>query len=91
MSAHVYTALQQLQEATHTYFPSLQAALDFSCWTEDLSLEHYRELADIVHEHSEEALQAFVSRCLPVYQEEWRQLGEPRTREDWLRRKYGVE
>jgi hypothetical protein len=97
MAAHIVTALTEIQKDTITdvpgtdvpdfYWRQLQTALDLSCWTEDLDLDEWRELQRVVDGRDSGELRDFVAKCLPIYQAEWERLGQPRTREEWGKRR----
>lgn len=100
MAAHVYTALQQIEADIErlnlNLFNQLEPALSFSCWTEDLDLDEYGELRQIVELHdttplvAEDRLYEWVRTMKVKYEQVWQGYGEPRTREQWLEAKYGL-
>jgi hypothetical protein len=100
MAAHVYTALQQIEEditekLSTNLFSHLRTALDLSTWTEDLDIDEYGELSRIVDLHTDKPLTAenslldWVREKKAKYEKLWKYYGEPRTREQWLTAKYG--
>ena len=94
MAAHAITGLNQtLQTAKNTssyLFRDLRAALQLSCWTEDLSLDGYSRLSDAVKAKDFDAVEKVAQELLVEMSAEWADLGLPTTREDWLRVKYGL-
>jgi hypothetical protein len=94
MAAHIYTALQQIEDDIErlnlNLFEHLDAALRFSCWTEELELDEYLRLRNIVDDRDEDALVAFVAEMKPLYEDAWTDLRQPKTREEWLQRKYNL-
>lgn len=89
MAAHLFTALKNFknqyneEDINDTTWEILRSALDFSCWTEDLELEDYLELDNIVKTRNTHQLMMFLDEQLPVAQETWERLGKPKTRRDW--------
>lgn len=94
MAAHVLTALKEIDRrfitGNNIAWDQLQAALDLSCWTEDLEYEDYRDLRDIVTRQDIEALTGFVRELIVAYNLIWESMNQPRNREDWLKIKYGL-
>jgi hypothetical protein len=92
MAAHLLTALRQIrgeiERDKNVYWPSLQAALELSCWTEDLDLDDYRSLATIVHNQDLPALKIWVDKQTAVATQTWRKLNQPVNREQWVDRLY---
>jgi hypothetical protein len=91
MAAHIYTALNQIKDdllLTNKilYWEGLQAALDYSCWTEELDLSEYAELQAVVKEQSLVKLAYWLGKTIPVYQQRFVKLDYPADRETWLER-----
>lgn len=103
MAAHVKTALEQISEQLNNEqnysfdFDSLDAALNLSCWTEDLSLEDFTELDFIIAVSYRDYFQAvddlkqFITVHYLKYKQEWLDLGQPATREEWRQLKWGAK
>lgn len=92
MAAHVLTALNQIIEDPEGNMQYLPSALDLSCWTEDLDLQDYCQLRDIVkmnHNESYIALQGWARLMRMKYTPKWERLGRPETREAWRKAKWG--
>jgi hypothetical protein len=89
MAAHVVTALNEikkdLQQGNPVQWDILNAALNLSCWTEDLDLDEYTALLVIVQKKYPMHLALLVGQCLEKYTNKWVLLGQPKTREEWLR------
>lgn len=92
MAAHVFTAIQQIEdellkahEEGHLYdrWSHLQAAVDLSTWTEDLELEHYYSLRDIIQSGNDIRLALWLGEMKVLYRKLWANLEQPRTREEW--------
>ena len=94
MAAHKLTAAKQIiesaqkvlvREASESVFLSnLRAALDISCWTEELNFDMYVALNRFVEKGDVAAIKNMFEKWLPIFQKEWVDLGEPRTREEWI-------
>lgn len=91
MAAHLKTALEQVTqdiELNRINWNHLQAALDISCWTEDLRLDDYVQLQGIVTDQDLQRLKEWVFYNLIKAEIEWGELGQPATREQWILTKY---
>lgn len=88
MAAHVLTALNQIKD-NPVNFNHLQSALNLSCWTDDLDLNDYCTLSDIVTYENTEKLLAWVERMIAKYCDKWINLNCPDTREQWRKALYG--
>lgn len=91
MSAHVLTALNEVTGNLadgKVAWGHLQAALNISCWTEQLDLGEYIELTGIVAAQDAARLDAWIKSVYPAYQRQWERLEQPRTREEWINRLY---
>lgn len=99
MAAHIVTALNQLTDdidQNRVNWDHLDAALKLSSWTEDLNLDDYISLRNVVDSGQEKPkaadpikrLSAWIENVYPKYLSIWQKLGNPRTREDWHKAKY---
>jgi hypothetical protein len=91
MAAHVITALNQLTDdirKDRVNWEFIQAALNFSCWTEDLDLDDYIDLDQINQSQNIDLLSDWITSIFNKYFAEWFKIGQPRTREDWRKLKY---
>jgi hypothetical protein len=94
MAAHVKTALEQI--ITDKY-PSghIRAALNFSCWVEDLSLADYVKFDDVCNHfvmtdrEKDMYCKELAKQLLPYYTILWESLGKPDNREAWHKAVYG--
>lgn len=88
MAAHLLTGLIQAAHSaivrpSEKLAEELKPALEFLCWTEDMTLDGYRKLASAVEQQDADAIfEALVSE-LPGAVVEWKCLGRPATREEW--------
>lgn len=91
MAAHVLTGLNQVavMQETESTWHQLDAAVRLSCWTEDLTLEDWRLLRDIVSRRDFAELQEFIGAITQTYARTWEALGRPTTREEWNRASFG--
>jgi hypothetical protein len=87
MGAHVLRGLNNVATMADTDFTwsLLECAVQRSCWTEDLTLEDWRLLRDIVARRDYAGLQEFVGAVTQTYARTWEALGRPATREEWNR------
>ena len=99
MAAHIVTALSEIaswKNFDEFHRNSLRAALDIVSWTEELTLNEWRELSAIVDNTPNlitpnEAwcmIRAKATIWLRKYQTEWAELGKPSCREEWLKEQY---
>ena len=96
MAAHVKTALEQIMEQK---YPSshLRGALQFSCWTEDLTMEEWAKFDDIVNHFTmtdnekDAECKKLARKLFNKYVEEWLTLDMPATREEWRELKWGAK
>lgn len=95
MAAHALTGIREAIEMTmraqrremfgqtnDDYWSSMNAAVDISCWTEDIGiagLDLYQAVKDGTLDKVEDVLVA----TLPTIKEEWRRRGQPSCREEW--------
>lgn len=94
MAAHIKTALEQIiidkYPAGH-----IRSALNFSCWTEELSLSDWVKFDDVcnhfVMADNEQNIycKELAKQLLPAYTIQWTELGKPKTREEWRKAKHG--
>ena len=99
MAAHIVTALHEIASwpnLNEFHRHSLRSALDFKSWTEELTLDEWRELSAIVDNTPDlitpneawRMVRAKATMWHRKYQTQWLELGKPSCREDWLRAKY---
>lgn len=94
MAAHIKTALEQIAE---NKYPSghVRIALQFSCWSEELSLDDYCRFDDIVNHfemtdtEKDKECRRTAKLLLPKYTSQWETLGKPQTREAWRMAQFG--
>ena len=93
MAANAVTGLKETlrmaQETNSSLFYQMRAALELSCWTEDLDFEDYSRLAEVVYAKDFDGVEKLSAELLVAYTAEWEFLGRPETREEWHRAKYG--
>jgi hypothetical protein len=92
MAAHVITALTHLRDdmfkTLSVNWPGLQAAVNLSCWTEQLEIDDYQRLDAIIDETNIMKLSYWMGE---VYEKYWRifeGLGKPTTMEEWVHRSW---
>lgn len=95
MAAHIVTAIGQIKDEIENrdggvYWSGLDAALNISSWTEDLKYEDWGDLRLTVDLKDVDMLKRWLFEAEIHYTPEWKSLGEPRTREEWNRRKYNL-
>jgi hypothetical protein len=92
MAAHVLTGLHQVAEMANNdvTWAQLDAALQFSCWTEDLEDSYWKSLRQIVDDRDYPHLLAWVKLHEREYGNIWLDLGQPSTREEWNRVRFGL-
>jgi hypothetical protein len=91
MAAHAVTGLAEtigkvLNWQSHDaemVWSNLRAALDISCWTEDLPPEYWSQIHVAVEERDVIALFRAASEATLWALPEWYNLGVPCTREEW--------
>jgi len=90
VAAHAVTGLAEViakamrpDVQTETVWNHLRAALDLSCWTEDLPLDHWRYLDEAVQKRSTIALLRYAIDAASWALAEWYNLGCPDSREGW--------
>lgn len=86
MAAHILTAINQIIENPEREFRHIKAALNLSCWTEDLDLNDYSRLSLV--ENSGE-LRFWAQQAKGKYEWRWEKLECPETREEWHKAQYG--
>jgi hypothetical protein len=90
MAAHILTALNQIENDIikgRLVWDHLRAALEISCWTEDLAYDDYLALHRAVHSEDRIALSFWVTTMKKKYVEMWEALNKPTTREEWNRKR----
>lgn len=99
MAAHAVTGLIQAISASHglrynppkelvgKFLASIDAALSFSCWTEDIG-EHFYTLFDAHEKKDIEGIYNALVEALPFAVSEWLKYDRPMMREEWMANKW---
>ena len=99
MAAHIVTALHEIASwpnLDETHRNILRSALYIICWTEELTLDEWRELSAIVDNtpnlitpnEAWRMVRAKTTMWHRRYYAQWLELGKPSCREEWLKEKY---
>ena len=99
MAAHIVTALHEIASWKHFDafdLISIRAALDIVSWTEELTLDEWRELSAIIDNtpslitpnEAWRMIRAKATIWHRRYHSQWLELGQPSCREEWLTAKY---
>ena len=95
MACHVVTALKTIKEHGEPR-SSMKAAVELSCWTEDMDTDDWESLDNLVKKYETEeqfapALYGWATALEPKYTNTWYGLGCPETREEWSKAKWNVK
>lgn len=79
MAAHVLTALKEL-EAGQVSADQLRYALSYAQLGDNLEWDDW----NLLYQASDDEFTRLATGMVPSYTRKWRELGEPRTAEEWL-------
>lgn len=88
MAAHIVTALLEWQKKSYIKEEDFTFFLDYAPCADDLEYAHWSNM------HSPKSstfLSNYVNLILPQYLEEWRALGFPETREEWIKTRLDID
>lgn len=86
MAAHVLRALKELESGDCTA-EQLRHAISYAALGDNLEWADWQLLYNI---KSDERFKELALGMIPMYTRKWKELGEPRTAEEWLERRSHV-
>jgi len=87
MAAHIYTVLKQVVARPDAEIPHLKNGLSYAPFGDNMEDDDWRQLNDALDAGDDTALR-MVKALLPIYEQKWAELGEPRSSDDWMENKY---
>ena len=87
MAANVTTGLAQVIDG-HFTLSQMRAALNLSTWTEDLAWKNWSAFNKLVEAEDVDGIVNHAKSIISLYKTVWNLLDQPRTREEWLDRRF---
>ncbi len=87
MAAHIVTALKEWERKGYIKEEEFVFFLDYAPCADDLEYAHWSNM----HSGGSNFISNYISLILPQYLEQWRALGFPETRENWLTTRLAID